>query len=272
LCGDGIAACRLFNRFQAAKITATRHAGNAVATQVVKRLQASLQARFETLSLTGRLIGSSAFEVYEAKVLLLQAWVKSTWRCKRRCPQPARDAARKGLADAQAVIDDDNATVEQIGAQVTALAALRGKVDEAAATQIRARMSDLRKAIGADPNLLPLLPKIGDIETKLAVPGIPARWTPSSSCASTTQGKRRQPRRGHENETLRSGRRRMAGHRRRSREVSGGIPARTAKPPSPSFASHDRVPQAGGNCFRAAIDVKLQAKPGNVALTALQAD
>jgi len=186
-------------------------------------------------------------------------------------PPTARDAAPQRTCRRAAVIDDDNATVEQIGAQVTALAALRGKVDEAAATQIRARMSDLRKAIGPIP-ISPAPPEIGDIETKLAVPGIRARWTPSSSCASNyAKGSAASLAEVMKTRPYGVDAAEWPAIVAEVEKYLAAIPARRRNRHHRASPGHDRVPQAGGNCFRRRDRRKLQAKPGNVALTALQA-
>jgi hypothetical protein len=147
---------------------ARRARGHAIAAERVSHLKKAIEDRWDTLALTGRLIGSSAFDIYEAKVPLLGAWVDQELALEnRKLPADAATLARKGLDDAAAVIDDANATAELIGAQVTALAALRGKIDAAVATEIHTRMTDLRSAIAGDPRLAVLAPKVEAVD-KLA--------------------------------------------------------------------------------------------------------
>ena len=147
---------------------ARRASGHAIAADRVSHLKKAIEDRWDTLALTGRLIGSSDFDIYEAKVPLLGAWVDQELAIeKRNLPADAATLARTGLDGAAAVIDDANATAEQVGAQLTALAALPGKIDTAVATEIHTRMTALRSAIAGDPKLAALAPKVEAVD-KLA--------------------------------------------------------------------------------------------------------
>jgi hypothetical protein len=148
---------------------ARRARGHAIATERVTHLKTAIEARWDALALTGRLIGSSAFDVYEKKVPLLGAWVdQAVLLEKRKLPAAAGTLAVKGLDDAAAVLDDDNAAAEQVGTQVSALAALQGKIDEAVSTEIHTRMTELKTAIAGDPKLASLGAKVQAVEDRLA--------------------------------------------------------------------------------------------------------
>lgn len=142
--------------------------GNAVVAGEVKRFEEAVMTRWDSLALTGRLVGSSAFDIWETKLPLLHGWAGAVTEFDgAKLPPAAVTLVRKAIADAQTVLDDNGATNEQITAQVTALAALRGKVDDEFAKDIHAKMDALRTAIAGDPNLQPLLARINEIDSKL---------------------------------------------------------------------------------------------------------
>ncbi len=141
-----------------------------VAEEHVDRLERSLEHRYETLSLGGRILGTNDFAIYEAKLPLLRAWIDNHAHLSgASLPRQTATVARKGLDDAANVLHDENATVDTVQLQVSALGNLRNTVDAALRAEIQGQLDTLRKAITSsnEPELQPLLQRIPAIEAQL---------------------------------------------------------------------------------------------------------
>lgn len=139
-----------------------------VATAVVEGLRQSLSQAWDPLARSGRVVGTTVLDLFEAKLPLLRSWIRLRRAIAPDLPAAVRKPADDALAAAQTVLENPATTAAAIEEQ-------RGKLADVPAALAKAAAEELKKAIdaartelqGADPEIVDLRTRLGDVSAKL---------------------------------------------------------------------------------------------------------
>src|SRR5204863_5634673 len=90
-------------------------AGDDAAVTFVQDLHAALARHYDDLAATGRLVGTTDFDVYETKLPLLHMWIALRKELRpRKLPPATRTLVESGLSEAAIVIANPAATAADV--------------------------------------------------------------------------------------------------------------------------------------------------------------
>jgi hypothetical protein len=132
------------------------------ARQAVQRLRDALTAKWDALSGSAKLIGSTDFDVFEAKLPLLQNWVRLKKALPKVLPDSVRSVATATMAAALQVIEDPTATAATIETQLGKLGTLPVQIETAAQAAAQTALNKLKADFQAssDPDVQALQPQL----------------------------------------------------------------------------------------------------------------
>ena len=151
--------------FQQLHECALQGADDRTVASVVERLRRALSDQWDGLAATARIVGSSSFDLYEAKIPLLQNWVRLRKWLPPGFPDAIRKLADQALGEAQKVLDNPAATAADITLGFRKLGALPTEVSMEAATALATAVGKLQTELqsSTDPDDESLREKLKEV-------------------------------------------------------------------------------------------------------------
>lgn len=137
--------------------------------QVVERVRELLTKQWDSLAASSRLIGTTAFNIYEEKIPLLQNWLRVRQWIPAGLPADVHKLAADTLLGTRQVLENPAATSAQVTEQIGKISALPSEIENAAAKALQQTLAKLKSEVLAstEPEVRTLEPQLEALQNSI---------------------------------------------------------------------------------------------------------